>query len=200
MGSGMADQRSPNVYVVAGPNGAGKSTFARLFLPDYADCREFVNADLIAAGLSPFNPESLAIQAGRLMLERIEALAETRVDFGFETTLAGRSYTTLFRRLKDQGYRIHIFFLWLPSPEMAVARVRERVRSGGHSVPEEVIRRRFAKGLANLFQIYAPIADAWLVFDNSVGFPRMLCLCTEANRFIFDGELFDRIKEEATTR
>jgi predicted ABC-type ATPase len=196
----MADQPSPNVYVVAGPNGAGKSTFARLFLPDYADCREFVNADLIAAGLSPFNPESLAIQAGRLMLERIEALAQARVDFGFETTLAGRGYTDLFRRLKSLGYRIHLFFLWLPSPEMAVARVQERVRSGGHHVPEEVIRRRFAKGLANLFQIYTPIVDAWQVFDNSAAFPRMLCLCMEKHRFIFDRELLDRIEKEATTQ
>lgn len=200
MGATMADQHSPDVYVVAGPNGAGKSTFARLFLPYYADCKEFVNADLIAAGLSPFNPESLAIQAGRLMLERIETLAQARVDFGFETTLAGRSYASLFQRLKSLGYRLHVFFLWLPSPEMAVTRVQERVRSGGHSVPEEVIRRRFAKGLTNLFQIYAPIVDAWLIFDNSGGFPRMLCLCTGEHRLVFDRSLFDRIEEEATTR
>jgi predicted ABC-type ATPase len=196
----MADQPSPNVYVVAGPNGAGKSTFARLFLPDYADCKEFVNADLIAAGLSPFNPESLAIQAGRLMLARIETLAEARVDFGFETTLAGKSYVSLLRRLKDRGYRIHVFFLWLPSPEMAVARVRERVRSGGHSVPEEVIRRRFVKGLANLFQIYAPVVDAWLIFDNSAGSPRLLCLNLETDRLILDRKLFDRIEREATAK
>jgi predicted ABC-type ATPase len=196
----MADQPSPNVYVVAGPNGAGKSTFARLFLPDYADCKEFVNADLIAAGLSPFNPESLAIQAGRLMLERIEALAEARVDFGFETTLAERGYTSLFRGLKDMGYRIHIFFLWLPSPEMALARVRERVKSGGHSVPEEVIRRRFRKGLANLFQVYAPLSDAWLIFDNSAGLPRLLCLNLETDRLILDRVLFDRIEQEATAK
>ncbi len=196
----MADRRSPNVYVVAGPNGAGKSTFARLFLPDYANCREFVNADLIAAGLSPFNPESLAIQAGRLMLKRIEDLAEEQVDFGFETTLAGRSYVALFQRLKDLGYRIHLFFLWLPSPEMAVARVQERVRSGGHSIPEEVVRRRFSRGVANLFQVYAPVVDAWLIFDNSATMPRMLCLCTETDRLIFDRELFGKIEEEATAR
>src|SRR5215218_618261 len=100
----VTEMNQPNVYIVAGPNGAGKSTFARLFLPDYADCREFVNADLIAAGLSPFNPESLAIEAGRLMLGRIETLAEARVDFGFETTLAGKGYVSLLRRLKSRGY------------------------------------------------------------------------------------------------
>src|SRR5215204_2756864 len=104
------ESRQPNLYVVAGPNGAGKSTFAHLFLPEYADCREFVNADLIAAGLSPFNPESLAIQAGKLMLARIEALAEARIDFGFETTLAGKSWLPVLQRLREQGYRLHIFF------------------------------------------------------------------------------------------
>jgi predicted ABC-type ATPase len=110
----------PNLYVVAGPNGAGKSTFAKLFLPDYADCREYVNADLIAAGMSPFNPEGQAIQAGRLMLDRIEALARQRADFGFETTLAGRGWLPLLERLRDQGYRLTMFFLWLPSPDLAV--------------------------------------------------------------------------------
>ncbi len=111
----------PSLYVMAGPNGAGKSTFARLFLPEYADCREFVNADLIAAGLSPFNPESLNLQAGKLMLERIEALAEAGVDFGFETTLAGKSWGPLLQRFRAQGYRLHIFFLWLPTPELALS-------------------------------------------------------------------------------
>src|SRR5215210_2936509 len=109
--------RQPNLYVVAGPNGAGKSTFARLFLPAYAECREFVNADLIAAGLSPFNPDSVAIEAGRLMLERIDTLARSRVDFGFETTLASRSFAPKLQRLREEGYRIHLFFLWLPTPE-----------------------------------------------------------------------------------
>jgi predicted ABC-type ATPase len=196
----MADQPSPNVYIVAGPNGAGKSTFARLFLPEYADCREFVNADLIAAGLSPFNPEGRAIQAGRLMLERVEALARTRVDFGFETTLAGRGYTSLLRRLKDSGYRVHLFFLWLPSVEMALARVRDRVLAGGHSVPEEVVRRRFSRGLANLFQLYAPLLDSWLVFDNAEEQPRIVALCLASDRFVLDPAVFGRIEKEATSR
>jgi predicted ABC-type ATPase len=195
----MADQPSPNVYVVAGPNGAGKSTFARLYLPDYADCKEFVNADLIAAGLSPFNPESLAIQAGRLMLERIEALAEARVDFGFETTLAGRGYTSLFRRLKDTGYRVHLFFLWLPSLEMALARVHERVLAGGHSVPDDVVRRRFSRGLSNLFRLYAPLLDSWLILDTADWSPRIVSLCLDTDRFVLDPETFDRIEQEATS-
>lgn len=190
---------SPNVYVVAGPNGAGKSTFARLFLPEYADCKEFVNADLIAAGLSPFNPESLAIQAGRLMLERIETLAEARVDFGFETTLAGRSLTVLLRRLKKAGYRIHLFFLWLPDPEIALLRIDERVHSGGHSVPEEVVRRRFSRGIINLFQLYVPLLDSWLVFDNADE-PKLVAFCLGKNRYIFDSEIFGRIEQEATQR
>jgi predicted ABC-type ATPase len=128
-------ERKPNVFIVAGPNGAGKSTFARLFLPDYADCKEFVNADLIAAGLSPFNPESLAIEAGRLMLDRIETLARSRVDFGFETTLAGRGYVPLISRLKSEGYRVNLFFLWLSGPDLALTRVRDRVRTAGIMFP-----------------------------------------------------------------
>jgi predicted ABC-type ATPase len=163
----MTEGRQPSVYVVAGPNGAGKSTFARLFLPDYADCREFVNADLIAAGLSPFNPEGQAIQAGRLMLERIEALARQKIDFGFETTLAGRSWMPLLHKLREQGYRLNMFFLWLSSAELAVSRVEERVRAGGHSVPEAVIRRRFVRGIRNFLDIYQQTVDGWLICDNS---------------------------------
>ena len=199
MGSGMAEQPSPNVYIVAGPNGAGKSTFARLFLPEYADCREFVNADLIAAGLSPFHPEGLAIQAGRLMLERVETLARARVDFGFETTLAGRGYTSLLKRLKGSGYRIHVFFLWLPSVEMALARVGDRVLAGGHSVPEEVVRRRFSRGLANLFRLYAPLLDTWLVFENAEELPNLIVFCLGTDRIILNAEVFDKIEREVMT-
>jgi predicted ABC-type ATPase len=188
---------SPSVYIVAGPNGAGKSTFARLFLPGYADCREFVNADLIAAGLSPFNPEGRAIQAGRLMLERVEALAGTGVDFGFETTLAGRGYASLLKRLKDSGYRIHVFFLWLPSVEMALARVRARVLAGGHSVPEEVVRRRFSRGLTNLFKLYAPLLDTWLVFENAEELPNLVSFCLGTDRIILNAEVFGKIEREA---
>lgn len=196
----MDRERKPNVFIVAGSNGAGKSTFARLFLPDYADCKEFVNADLIAAGLSPFNPESLAIEAGRLMLDRIGTLARSRVDFGFETTLAGRSLVPLFNRLRGEGYRLNLLFLWLPNPDLAVARVRERVRTGGHSVPENVVRRRFYRGLSHLFHLYEPILDSSLIFDNSGEEPSMVAFLLGGRRYVFDPPTFARIRQEAIRR
>lgn len=192
----MSESRQPSLYVLAGPNGAGKSTFARLFLPDYADCQEFVNADLIAAGLSPFNPEGAALQAGRLMLERIEALARTRTNFGFETTLAGRSWLPLLQRYRDLGYRLHLFFLWLPSPELALHRVDERVQAGGHSVPEEVVRRRFTRGLQNFFRVYAPLMDAWLIFDSSRKPPFLIGFWVSGETFLFDQTLFGIIQRQ----
>jgi predicted ABC-type ATPase len=192
----MTRDSQPSLYIVAGPNGAGKSTFARLYLPDYAECREFVNADLIAAGLSPFNPEGQAIQAGRLMLARIEALARARIDFGFETTLAGRGWVPLLHELRRQGYRLNIFFLWLPNDDLAVSRVQERVRAGGHSVPEDVVRRRFARGLRNFFQIYAPILEGWLILDNSVLPPDLVVFSLEGRR-LFERELFKEIQKKA---
>lgn len=191
------ESQQPNLYVVAGPNGAGKSTFARLFLPDYADCREFVNADLIAAGLSPFNPESLALQAGKLMLERIESLSQAGVDFGFETTLAGRSWVSLLQRLRERGYRLHLFFLWIPGPELALTRVAQRVRAGGHSIPEEVVRRRFSRGLQNLFRIYTPVFDAVLIFDSSGDSPEMVMLTVADQSLVFDRERWGRMQEDA---
>ncbi len=155
------------LYVIAGPNGAGKTTFARKFLPKYAECAQFVNADLIAQGLSPFAPETAALRAGRLVLERIEDLAHQRVDFGVETTLAGRSYAPLFRRLKEDGYRVYLFFLWLPEVDTAVSRVADRVRRGGHNIPEADIRRRYGRGLHNFVEVYRPLLDGWILFDNT---------------------------------
>jgi predicted ABC-type ATPase len=157
----------PTAYLIAGPNGAGKTTFATEFLPDFVHCREFVNADLIAAGLSPFAPETQAIRAGRLVLTRIKELAGARQDFGFETTLAGRGYVKLISELKRAGYRVILFFLWLPDAEMAVARVANRVRQGGHDIPEPVIRRRFEAGLRNFFRLYAPLVSSWHLYDGS---------------------------------
>lgn len=133
----------PTVYVIAGPNGAGKTTFASEFLPDFVDCREFLNADLIAAGLAPFAPETQNIRAARLLLERIKELAAAKSDFGFETTLSGRTYARLLKEMQEKhGYKIVLFFLWLPTADMAVSRVANRVRQGGHHVPEIDIRRR----------------------------------------------------------
>lgn len=162
-----SDDQSPAVYVIAGPNGAGKTTFASKFLPDFADCREFLNADLIAAGLAPFAPETQNVRAGRLLLERIKELAAAKEDFSFETTLSGRTYARLLQAMKANGYRVHLLFLWLPNADLAVARVANRVHQGGHNVPEADIRRRFASGLRNLFDLYRPIVDAWWLYDAS---------------------------------
>lgn len=145
----------------------GKTTFAREFLPNYADCRNFVNADLIAAGLSPFSPESAGVRAGRLVLEEIERFARQGVDFGFESTLSGRSYLNLIRDLKTLGYAIHIFFLTLPSVELALSRIRKRVIKGGHNVPEPDVRRRFDRSIRNFLLCYQSLADTWMLFDNS---------------------------------
>jgi predicted ABC-type ATPase len=157
--------RTPTVYVIAGPNGAGKTTFAAQFLPDFVGCRQFLNADLIAAGLSPFAPETQSVRAGRLLLERIKELSAAKEDFGFETTLSGRGYVRLLREMKQSGYRVMLFFLWLPSADLAVERVANRVVQGGHAVPEADVRRRYASGLRNLFQLYRPQVDAWLLYD-----------------------------------
>ena len=165
--SGNAPHRSPLVVVVGGPNGAGKSTTAPRLLRDALAVTEFINADAIAAGLSAFRPESVAFAAGRLMLRRIRSLALAGHDFAFETTLASRVFGPLLRRLRASGYRVQLAFLSLPNADLAVARVAERVRAGGHDVPAPVIRRRFSAGLGNLFGTYLDIADVWQVFDNS---------------------------------
>jgi predicted ABC-type ATPase len=157
---------SPNVYIVAGPNGAGKTTFAREFLPNYADCRNFINADLIAQGISPFSPESAAYRAGKLVLKEIDRFARRRDDFGFETTLSGRSYLRLLRELKDAGYQVSIFFLWLPTAELALSRIRQRVLVGGHDVPELDVRRRVDRSIKNFLTNYRHLADEWILFDN----------------------------------
>lgn len=162
---------SPNAYIIAGPNGAGKTTFAREFLPKYADCPNFVNADLIAQGLAPFSPESAAFRAGRLMLEEIESLAGHGADFGFETTLSGRSQHGVIQRLKQRGYEVHFFYLSLASVELALSRVRGRVMQGGHNVPDAVVRRRFDRSIRNFLVHYRSLADKWIFYDNSASSP-----------------------------
>lgn len=157
----------PVVVVLAGPNGAGKTTTSRAVLQGALDVQEFVNADTIAVGLSAFNPEAAAMAAGRIMLARLQALAEQRASFAFETTLASRSFAPWLQQRRAEGYRFHLIFLSLPSPELAIARVRERVQRGGHHVPEEVVRRRYAGGLRNFFTLYRPIADSWQLYDNT---------------------------------
>ena len=158
---------APNLIVLAGPNGAGKSTTAPALLRDLLGVSEFVNADTIAQGLSGFAPESSAIAAGRAMLARLDQLASARADFAFETTLASRTFAPWIAKLRTSGYRIHLVFLWLPSADLAVARVRDRVRAGGHDVPELTVRRRYDRGLRNFSGLYKALADRWIVYDNS---------------------------------
>lgn len=157
----------PHVIIIAGPNGAGKSTTAPAILKGALGVTEFVNADTIAQGLSAFNAERAAFHAGRIMLERLRQLADEKENFAFETTLASKTFANWIHKLKPSGYQFHLFYLWIPSPDFAVARVAERVRMGGHHVPEETIRRRYHAGLRNFFHLYSPIADTWHLFDNS---------------------------------
>jgi predicted ABC-type ATPase len=187
----------PHVIVIAGPNGAGKSTAAPRLLRDALSVREFVNADTIAAGLSAFRPESVAISAGRIMLSRMRALAATREDFAFETTLTSRSFAPWLAGLQRGSYHVHLLFLCLRSPELAVSRVAERVRLGGHDVPVEVIRRRYRAGLANFFQLYLPLANSWQLFDNSEpGRPRLVAAGEgDAVSVGENGETWRRLKE-----
>lgn len=163
-----------NVYVIGGANGSGKTTVAKRLLPYFLNVYEYVNADEIAAGLSPFNPESVAIQAGRLMLERLESLKVAQSDFAFETTLAARNFARFLRDCKNLGYTINLIYFWLQTPELAVERVRRRVASGGHDIPEEVVRRRYQSGRINLTQLYLPLSDRWIVYDNSRDEPNLV--------------------------
>lgn len=168
-------ERAPLVVVIAGPNGAGKSTTAPRLLQEALTVAEFVNADPIATGLSAFRPQSVAMAAGRVMLARMRALARARQDFAFETTLASRTFAPWLASLRVSGYHVHLAFLSLSGPDLAVARVAERVRQGGHDVPEPVVRRRFASGLKNFFSLYQTVADTWQMFDNSaVDGPRLV--------------------------
>jgi len=155
------------LYIIAGPNGVGKTTFARKFLPKYANCRNFINADLIAQGIAPFSPEAATIRAGRLMLSEIRRFAQRRVSFGFETTLSGRSYLRLIQRLRATGYKVHLFFLFVDGVEVALSRIKERVSKGGHDVPEPVVRRRFDRSISNFIADYQPCVDSWYLFENS---------------------------------
>ena len=156
-----------NLFIISGCNGAGKTTASYTVLPEILDCKEFVNADEIARGLSPFNPESVAIEAGRLMLKRIDELLEKGETFSIETTLATKSYINLVRRAKEKGYTVRLLFFWLNSPELALLRIAERVAKGGHNIPEPIVRRRYIAGINNLFRLFMNEVDYWVIYDNS---------------------------------
>ncbi|MCZ2478223.1 zeta toxin [Aquirufa antheringensis] len=155
------------MYIIAGCNGAGKTTASFTILPYVLDCCEFVNADEIAKDLSPFHPESVAIEAGRIMLNRIDVLMEREESFSFETTLAAKSYHLLIKKAKEKGFKVVLLFFWLRSIELAKARVATRVIEGGHNIPPDVIERRYKSGITNLFRLYLPMVDEWFLYDNS---------------------------------
>jgi predicted ABC-type ATPase len=157
------------LYIIAGCNGAGKTTASFTILPEMLDCKEFVNADEIARGLSPFQPEKVSFKAGRIMLERINELLESKENFAFETTLATKSYKSILLLARERGYNVTILFFWLQNVDLAIERVKTRVLEGGHHIETDVIKRRYKRGIKNLFEIYLPIADEVMIFDNSEG-------------------------------
>ena len=183
-----------NVYIIAGPNGSGKTTFASKFLPDYVRCSNFVNADLIARGLSPFYPRNAAIKAGKLVLSQIHEFARAGVDFSFESTLAGKLYVNLFKELKIKGYKLHLFFLWIPDAELAIARIKDRVLEGGHNVPTQDVRRRFKRSVCNFFKLYQPLLDSWMLFDNAGFTPTLIAKTKNGQILVVNQELFGKIK------
>lgn len=170
----MVDISTPKIVIIAGPNGAGKTTFAQAFLPQEAQCPRFINADLIAAGLAPFAPETAAIKAGRLMLQEINGCAQRMESFAFETTLAGQGYLRHIHAWRHSGYHVSLFFLSLPDVQLAIARVAERVSQGGHDISEAVIRRRFSAGRLNFERHYRDAVDAWALYDNAGDEPALI--------------------------
>ncbi len=182
-----------NVYVVAGPNGSGKTTFAREFLPNYAKCPNFVNADLIAQGLSPFVPRAATIKAGRLVLSRVNEFSNNGTDFGFETTLSGKTHLRLFRKMESRGYKVHIFFLWVPDQELSLLRIKNRVAGGGHNVPAVDVCRRFNRSIDNFFNVYQPFTHSWMLFDNSGATPVLAAKGANGSVIIENAEVYANI-------
>jgi len=190
-----------HLYIISGCNGAGKTTASYTVLPRILQCREFVNADEIARGLSPFNPESVAIEAGKLMLRRIKELVKKDSSFSIETTLATRSYFRLVEQAHENGFKVSLLYFWLASPQLALQRVAERVSNGGHDVPAGTVIRRYYEGLSNLFNIYMPIVDSWILADNS-NVPRMIVATGGINQKteILDSNLYKIIRNNVRTR
>ncbi len=194
----MPQPHSPVVYVIAGPNGAGKTTFAREFLPA-ARVVEFLNADLLAAGLSPFQPGAMAARSARLLLGRWRELLELRRDFAFESTLSGRTYAAMLRQARAAGYEVRLCYLWLPSVSMSLRRVRQRVRKGGHDVPEADLRRRFLPSLRNFFSLYLPLADEALLFNAAGSPPELVARWKGRTALLIEPELYDHIQNQIET-
>lgn len=190
-----------NLYIIAGCNGAGKTTASFTILPEIIECKEFVNADEIARGLSPFQPEKVAFEAGRIMMNRINELLIENISFAFETTLSTRSYKNKILKAKEQGYTITLLFFWLNNIKLAKERVKMRVQEGGHNIPTEVIERRYLKGIHNLFTIYLPIVNNALIFDNSYGKHELVAQKITSNNFvIINKEKYNQLKVFYDTR
>ena len=190
-----------NLYIISGPNGAGKTTASYTVLPKILHCKEFVNADEIAKGLSPFNPSGMAIEAGKLMLKRIDELLQKEESFSIETTLSTRSYFKLVETAHKKGYDVTLLYFWLKTPEQAIERVAKRVANGGHDIPQDIIIRRYWGGLQNLFEIYMPIVDTWILVDNS-DTPRTIVATGGKNQdtTIENKECFTKIEEYVNQR
>ena len=186
----------PNIYLIAGCNGAGKTTASFTMLPEMLECKEFVNADSIAAGLSPFQPESVYFEAGRLMLQRIEQLLKSKVDFAIETTLSSRNYLYKIPEWHKQGYEIILIFFWINSPYLAIERIKDRVIKGGHFVPDETVIRRYFRGIKNLHKYFIPLSNYWLVIDNSKEAPIIIAEGIKSiEKEIFNNHIWEKIKE-----
>lgn len=193
----MSNLSTPICWIIAGPNGAGKTTFALEYLPTVAHCRNFVNADLIAAGLSPLAPETELLAASRIFLREIENRIQIRQDFALETTLAGRSYLRLIRRFRSEGWRVELIYLALPTVEMSALRVAERVAHGGHNIPIEDIERRFARSLHNLLHEFSFIVDRTQCFMNDGEVPQLIFEQIGDSRTVFNASLFEQLTHEA---
>jgi predicted ABC-type ATPase len=187
----------PNLYIIAGCNGAGKTTASFTILPEILKVKEFVNADSIAAGLSPFNVDSVAFEAGRIMLQRIQQLLEEKEDFAFETTLSTRSYPSLIKKAKTNGYKITLLYFWLYSPDFAKQRVAKRVSKGGHNIPDEVVERRYYRGISNLLNLYIPVVDNWTVLDNMGVVPNIIARGSKKEEMILNSELWSIFSKQS---
>jgi len=192
----MPRASSPTIHVIGGPNGAGKTTFAREFLPE-ADILEFLNSDLLAAGLSPLSPERMASRAARLLLGRWRELVEARKNFGFESTLSGRTYATMLCDARSTGYTVRLSYLWLPGPQFCLRRVRQRVRMGGHDAPEKDVRRRFLPSLRNFFTLYLPLADEAVLFQAGSQTPQLVARWVGSRAVIVKPEIYETIQSQA---
>src|SRR6267142_2182209 len=180
----------PTLYILGGPNGVGKTTFANEYLPDEAKQLEFVNADLIARGLSPYDPDSVSMEAGKIALKRIHELIEHRIGFTWETTMSGKTAVGWLRQAREAGYTVKAYFLWVRHPETTISRIRQRVTEGGHNIPEDVSRRRFFKTIQNFFSLYRPLMHTWKLFQNELPGPRLLAFEKEGRLVLRDPTRF----------